>query len=107
MNGLQSYNKDFKKIICKNIKKFRKEKEIRLMDLAEMLEVSPEYLKRIESPNDDKKTCSLTLLYKLSLIFDKKLDDFLIDGQKWLSFSLHSRYNRIYEILLIQSIKFN
>ncbi len=52
------------------------------MDLAEMLEVSPEYLKRIESPNDDKKTCSLTLLYKLSLIFNKKLDDFLVDDQK-------------------------
>ena len=77
------------------------------MDLAEMLEVSPEYLKRIESPNDDKKTCSLTLLYKLSLIFDKKLDDFLVDDQKWLSFSLHSRYNRVYEILLIYSINFN
>lgn len=47
------------------------------MDLAEILDVSPEYLKRIESPNDDKKSCSLTLLYKLSLIFEKKLDDFL------------------------------
>lgn len=75
----KNYNKDFKKTICKNIKKFRKEKGIRLMDLAEMLEVSPEYLKRIESPNDDKKTCSLTLVYKLSLIFDKKIDDFLKD----------------------------
>lgn len=74
-----NYNKDFKKVICKNIKKFRKEKNIRLMDLAEMLNVSPEYLKRIESPNDDKKNCSLTLLYKLSLILDKKLDDFLTD----------------------------
>jgi len=75
-NNIKGFNKDFKKTICKNIKKFRKEKEIRLMDLAEILEVSPEYLKRIESPNDDKKTCSLTLLYKLSLIFDKKIDDF-------------------------------
>ena len=77
----KNYNKDFKKIICKNIKKFRKEKDVRLMDLAEMLEVSPEYLKRIESPNDEKKTCSLTLVYKLSLIFDKKIDDFLKDDQ--------------------------
>ena len=76
---IPNFNKDFKKVICRNIKKFRKEKEIRLMDLAEMLDVSPEYLKRIEAPNDDKKTCSLTLLYKLSLIFDKKLDDFLKD----------------------------
>lgn len=74
---LSNYNKDFKKIIANNIKIFRNEKKIRLMDLAELLDVSPEYLKRIESPNDKKKNCSLALLYKLSLIFDKKLDDFL------------------------------
>lgn len=78
----ENYNKHFKKIICRNIKKFRKEKGIRLMDLAEMLDVSPEYLKRIESPNDDRKTCSLTLVYKLSLIFDKKMDDFFEEDEK-------------------------
>ena len=49
------------------------------MDLAEILDVSPEYLKRLDSSNDEKKNCSLTLLYKLSLIFDKKMDDFLVD----------------------------
>lgn len=75
----QEYNKEFKNIIGKNIKRYRKEKNIRLMELAEMLDISPEYLKRIESPNDNKKNCSLTLLYKLSLILDKKLDDFLKD----------------------------
>lgn len=74
---LNNFNPNFKKNIGLNIKKFRKEKGIRLMELAEILDVSPEYLKRIESPNDDKKNCSLNLLYKLSLIFDKKLDDFL------------------------------
>lgn len=82
INKYNNYNKDFKKIICKNIKYYRKQKNIRLMDLAEMLDVSPEYLKRIESPNDDNKSCSLTLLYKLSIILDKKMDDFLIDNEK-------------------------
>ncbi len=77
--ALKDYDENFRMTICKNIKKFRKEKKIRLMDLAEVLDVTPEYLKRIESPNDENKTCSLTLLYKLSLILDKKLDDFLID----------------------------
>ena len=52
------------------------------MDLAELLGVTPEYLKRIESPNDDKKNCSLTLLYKISIIFNNKLDDFLIDHRE-------------------------
>ena len=51
------------------------------MEPAELLDVSPEYLKRIESPSDTKKGCSLTLLYKISLILDKKLDDFLIDNR--------------------------
>ncbi len=80
-----NYNKNFRNIIGKNVKRYRKEKNIRLMELAEMLEVSPEYLKRIESPGDNKKNCSLTLLYKLSLILDKKLDDFLLEEEKTLT----------------------
>lgn len=82
IENYKNYNPNYKAIICKNIKKYRKEKNIRLMDLAELLDVSPEYLKRLESPNDDRKNCSLKLLYKLSIIFDKKLDDFLIDNFK-------------------------
>ncbi len=81
MEKYNNYNPDFKAIICNNIKNYRKEKGMRLMDLAEILGVTPEYLKRIESPNDDKKNCSLTLLYKISIILDKKIDDFLIDNR--------------------------
>lgn len=76
-----NFNPEFKAVICNNIKVYRKEKGVRLMDLAEILDVSPEYLKRIESPNDTKKNCSLALLYKISIILDKKLDDFLIDNR--------------------------
>lgn len=78
----KDYNPQFKAIICNNIKKYRKEKGLRLMELAELLDVSPEYLKRIESPNDEKKGSSLTLLYKISIILDKKLDDFLVNNNK-------------------------
>ncbi len=76
-----NFNPEFKAIICNNIKVYRKEKGVRLMDLAEILDVSPEYLKRIESPNDTNKNCSLSLLYKISIILDKKLDEFLIDNR--------------------------
>ena len=76
-----NFNPEFKAIICNNIKVYRKEKGVRLMDLAEILDVSPEYLKRIESPNDTNKDCSLSLLYKISIILDKKLDEFLIDNR--------------------------
>ena len=82
IEDFKNYNPDFKAIICNNIKLYRKEKGIRLMDLAEILDVSPEYLKRIESPNDTKKNCSLALLYKISIILDKKIDDFLVDNRK-------------------------
>ena len=78
---LKKYNPEFKSILCNNIKVYRKEKGMRLMDLAEQLDVTPEYLKRVESPNDTKKNCSLALLYKISIILDKKLDDFLIDNR--------------------------
>lgn len=81
IDNYKKYNPNFKAIICHNIKVYRKEKGIRLMDLAEILDVSPEYLKRIESPNDTKKNCSLALLYKISIILEKKLDDFLIDNR--------------------------
>ena len=76
LEKLNKYNPNFKDIIAKNIKRYRKELNIKLMDLAEMLDVSPEYLKRIESPNDTRKNCSLKMLYKISLIFNKKIDDF-------------------------------
>ena len=78
---LKKYNPEFKSIICNNIKVYRKEKGMRLMDLAEQLDVTPEDLKRVESANDTKKNCSLALLYKISIILDKKLDDFLIDNR--------------------------
>ena len=80
MNNYKNFNPNFRDVICKNIKKYRKEKNIRLMDLAEILEVSPEYLKRLESPSDERKNCSLKMLYKLSIIPDKKIDDFFIDN---------------------------
>ena len=49
------------------------------MQISELVDVTPEYFKRIESTNDPRKNCSLTLLYKLSLVFNRKLDDFFID----------------------------
>ena len=64
-------------IIYKNIKRYRKESGIPLMQIAEQLDVSYDYLRRIESENDLVKTCSLKMLIKLSIILNKSLDDFL------------------------------
>lgn len=70
-------NKDYMPTIYKNIKKFRKESGMSLIKVAEILDMSYDYLRRIESKNDDKKTCSLKLLIKFSILYNKTLDDFL------------------------------
>ena len=70
-------NKDYMPIIYKNIKKFRKESGMSLMEVAEILDMSHDYLRRIESNNYKIKTCSLKLLIKFSILYNKPLDDFL------------------------------
>jgi len=70
-------DKDYMPIIYKNIKKFRQESGIALADVAEILDMSYDYLRRIESDNDLIKTCSLKLLIKFSILYGKSLDDFL------------------------------
>jgi len=69
--------KDYMPIIYKNIKKFRQERGLALADVAEILDMSYDYLRRIESDNDLIKTCSLKLLIKFSILYGKPLDDFL------------------------------
>lgn len=73
----QLLNKDYMPIIYRNIKKFRKESGIALSKVAEILDMSYDYLRRIESENDLEKTCSLKLLIKFSILYKKTLDDFL------------------------------
>lgn len=69
------FDPDIKNIICNNIKKYRNEKNIRLMDLAEAVDVTPNHLKRIESPTD-RNNISLMTLYKISKVLDVRIDKF-------------------------------
>lgn len=73
----QLLNKDYFPIIYRNIKKFRKESGIPLAKVAEILDMSYDYLRRIESDNDLMKTCSLKLLIKFSILYNKSLDEFI------------------------------
>lgn len=73
----QLLDKDYMPIIYENIKRFRKERGIPLLKVAEILDMSYDYLRRIESSNDMIKTCSLKLLIKLSILYNKPLDDFI------------------------------
>lgn len=70
-------DKNYMPIIYKNIKKYRKESGMSLMEVADILDMSYDYLRRIESKKDNVKTCSLKLLIKFSILYNKKIDDFL------------------------------
>lgn len=69
------FNKNIKSIICQNIKKYRNAKKVRLMDLAEAIDVTPDHLKRIEAEND-RNNISLITLYKISVVFGVRIDKF-------------------------------
>ena len=71
----KNYNPNIKSVICQNIKKYRKQKNISIIDLAEKLDVSVNHLKRIESIND-RNNISLITLYKISIILDVRIDKF-------------------------------
>lgn len=70
-------DKDYMPIIYKNIKKFRLESGMSLIQVGDALNMSYDYIRRIESKNDNVKTCSLKLLIKFSILFGKELGDFL------------------------------
>ena len=72
-------NKDYMPIIYKNIKKFRIESGLSIIEVADILDMSYDYIRRIESNNDRVKTCSLKLLIKFSILYNKKLSDFLVE----------------------------
>lgn len=75
MDQYTEYNENIKAIICKNIKKYRNQKGMRLMDLAEKCNLSVNHLKRIESVND-RNNISLITLYKISIILGVRIDKF-------------------------------
>ena len=74
---LKHYNFDpnIREVICMNIKKYLKEKNVRLMDLAEAVDVSPDYIRRMESKTGIKNI-SLTTLYKISVVLDVGIEKF-------------------------------
>ncbi len=90
---LDNFNiNDYRYKICKNLQRFRldsynKYKEIKgavgrnnpysTENIADYLQISKVHYKRLENELDNHKYISLLNLIKLSIIFDKSLDEFL------------------------------
>lgn len=72
------FNPNIRLTICKNIKKYRNEKNVRLMDLAEAIGVTTDYVRRMEAPSG-RNSISLMTLYKISVVLDVPMDKFFED----------------------------
>ena len=75
MNELK-FNPNIYDTIRKNIKKYRKEKKLTSAQLAELVDLSHDFIRQIES----EKTAynfSVDTFYKISVALDVKLDDLI------------------------------
>lgn len=75
MNELK-FNPNIYDTIRKNIKKYRKEKGMTSAELAEMVDLSHDFIRQIES----EKTAynfSVDTFYKISVVLGVKLDDLI------------------------------
>ena len=71
-----NFNPNIYDIIRKNIKKYRKQRKMTSAELAEMVDLSHDFIRQIES----EKTAynfSVDTLYRISVALDVKLDDLI------------------------------
>ena len=74
------FNPDIKKIISKNIRKYRKQRGLTQEQLALYSELSYDFVRRIET-SEGKSGFSINTLYKIATVLEVSLDD-LIKEQK-------------------------
>lgn len=73
-----NFNPEIKRVIAKNIRKYRIEAGITQEQLALDCGRSYEFMRRLES-TEGKEGISLDLLYKVSIILDTRIDKFFIE----------------------------
>jgi len=80
LNEEFDFHKDIHSVISKNIKKYRMEKGLTQLELSELVDLSHDFIRRIESPKGDN-SFSLETLYKISIVLDIPMDKFLIEDE--------------------------
>lgn len=70
------FDKDIYNTIRKNIRKYRKEKGITSMQLAEMVDLSHDFIRQIQS-DKTAYNFSVDTFYKISLALNVSLDDLI------------------------------
>lgn len=69
------FNKDIKKIVALNMRKYRKEKGYTQEELALYMDRSFEFIRRIES-EEGRRGFSVETLWRLGIVLERSLDDF-------------------------------
>lgn len=72
------FNPEIKRVIARNIRKYRIEAGITQEQLALDCGRSYEFMRRLES-TEGKEGISLDLLYKVSIILDTRIDKFFVE----------------------------
>ena len=76
-----NFNPNIYDTIRRNIKKYRKERKMTSAELAELVDLSHDFIRQIES----EKTAynfSVDTFYKISVALDVKLDDLIKEDKK-------------------------
>ncbi len=73
------FNPEIKKVIAKNIRKYRIASNITQEQLALDCDCSYEFIRRLESTGA-KEGISLQLLYKISIVLNTRIDKFFEDN---------------------------
>lgn len=76
MNKDLVFDKDIYNTIRKNIRKYRKEKNITSMQLAEMVDLSHDFIRQIQS-DKTAYNFSVDTFYKISVALNVSLDDLI------------------------------
>lgn len=74
------FKKDIKKIVARNIRKYRKEKHMTQEQLALYTDRSFEFIRRIES-EEGKRGFSVETLWRISTVLEVPLDKFFEDNE--------------------------
>lgn len=74
------FKRDIKKIVARNIRKYRKEKHMTQEQLALYTDRSFEFIRRIES-EEGKRGFSVETLWRISTVLEVPLDKFFEDNE--------------------------
>lgn len=77
---IKGYDPSFMENISRNIRKYREEANLSRIELAKMVGVTDDFLKKIEN-SSGTKGLSLKTLYKISLVLNIAIDRFFINNQ--------------------------